>query len=406
MKNKNRKRTYVVYITLFIIISMLSACATVARIDPTTFVTDTAEQETIPVVCKGAYEAAAFKVAVANFTNNTTFEYAKVVQASVQGSSERTAVGAAGVGVAPGAVGVVWGEKEKMKFQQDSQRIEREFNAKLGESVEDGVTNEIVNMGGAKIYTRTEMKKVLDEHKFQMSGLVDENTLVQIGKLAGVKYMVTGSVNNVNLSYKTYEMIKKGLSEHLGLLGTALAAGAESQEGWNLETDIALRIIDVETGEILFSKIVHGKYIIGRTPYPNYDALIGGIKQAASKALIDARPELSRWFTVKGYIIQTRKSPDGKQRAALINVGEKSGLKPGSELIAYTFQEVKDPFTGKSSCDVVRLPVTLKVTDQLQADKAWIIIEGDPNQVKRVKVGQLVERAPMKGQKFYQKMGY
>jgi hypothetical protein len=38
----------------------------------------------------------------------------------------------------------------------------------------------------------------------------------------------------------------------------------------------------------------------------------------------------------------------------------------------------------------VKLPVELKVTEQLQADKAWVIIEGKPEQIHRVKVGQLV----------------
>jgi hypothetical protein len=82
------------------------------------------------------------------------------------------------------------------------------------------------------------------------------------------------------------------------------------------------------------------------------------------------------------------------------------GLKPNSELIVYTFQEIQDPFTGKASCDIVRLPVKLIVSDQLQADKAWTIIEGDPNQIRRVRTGQLVERAPLKGKGFFETIGH
>lgn len=392
-------------ILIFILLAIGCAPA-VVKIDPTSFMPDTGPKENIPPVCRAAYESVTPKVAVTNFSNNTTFEYARVVQESARGSAQRTAVGGAAVGVVPGAAGVVWGTKEKAEFEKESQRTEREFNAKLAESVEDGITDEIVNMGGAKVYTRSEMKKVLEEHKFQASGLVDESTLVQMGKLAGVKYLVTGSVNNVELKWVTMESLRSGLQKHLGLVGTALAAGAEAQEGWNLNVDILLRIIDVETGELLFSKKVSGKHIIGKIPYPNLDAMIGGIKKAASKALVDLRPELSKWFTVKGYILQTRTSPDGKQRAALVSIGEKDGIKPGTELIVNTFQEIQDPFTGKTSCDVVKLPVVLKATDQVQADKAWTVIEGEPEQVKRVKVGQLVERAPLKGQTFFQKLGH
>ena len=85
----------------------------------------------------------------------------------------------------------------------------------------------------------------------------------------------------------------------------------------------------METGEIVFSKIVSGREILGKMPVPSYDALIGGIKKAAAKGLEDCRPELSRWFTVKGYILQTRSSADGAERSALINIGEKQGLKGG-----------------------------------------------------------------------------
>jgi hypothetical protein len=34
----------------------------------------------------------------------------------------------------------------------------------------------------------------------------------------------------------------------MDLLGSAVAAGLESQEGWNIGTELTLRILDVETG--------------------------------------------------------------------------------------------------------------------------------------------------------------
>ncbi len=393
---------------LFLIIS----CAAPIKHDPTSFNVDTGPKETIPNICKSAYGSSESSVAVANFTNNTTFEFAKMVESHVQGARDRTAVGGAAVGVVPGAAGVVWGAKERTNFQKDAQTTERQINAKLSESVEDGVTDEIVNLGGAKVYTRKDLEKIMAEQKFQQSGLVDDKNLARLGKLAGVKYIITGSVNNVDLTYKTFDSARKGLDKggsgsYFGdLMGSVMAASFESQEGWNISTDVALRILDVETGGILFSKVVTGKHIIGKIPYPNYDALIGGMKKAAAKGLTDVRPQLSKWFAVKGYVVQTRTSPDGKQRSALINIGEKQGLKAGSELFVYTFQEITDPFDEKKiSCDIVKLPVELKVTEQLQSDKAWTIIDGKPEQIRRVKTGQLVERKPLEGQRVL-KIGY
>jgi curli biogenesis system outer membrane secretion channel CsgG len=401
---------------LFLASFFLAACAAVPKIDPTAYPIDKGPKESPPKVCKSAYEAISPKVAVVNFTNNSTFDYANVVQSHVQGSGQRTAVGGAAVGVVPGAAGVVWGSKEKHQFQRDSETTQRQVNAKLSESVEDGVMNEIVNMGGAKVFTRKEMEKITSEQKFQRSGLVDESTLVRLGKFAGVKYIITGSVNNIDLTYKSYESARQGLGKGgsgswgVDLLGSAMAAGLEAQEGWNIGTEITLRILDVETGEVLLSDKVIGKANIGKIPYPNYDALVGGIKKAASKGIENTIPKLSKWFTVKGYINQLRTSPDGKERVARINIGEKLGIKPGSKLVVYTFEELEDedPVTGikKSSCNIFKLPVELTVTDQIQAESAWTTVEGKPQDLKRVKVGQLVERQPLGGQGFMKKMGY
>jgi len=395
-------RRFALFLTaVFFIVACVGAPV---KYDPMSFATDPPDKEKVPRTCKSVYESVIPRIAVVNFTNNTTFDYAKMVQGSVQGTDQRTAVGGAAVGVVPGAAGIVWGAKEKRQFQRDSQKIERQINARLSESVEDGVMNELVTMGGSKVYTRNEMKKILEEQQFQRSGLVDDNQLVRLGKLAGIRFMVTGSVNNINLAWKDFG------SSQLGQygIGGAIAGGLiGTQEGWNITTDIVLRILDVETGEILFSKIVSGKEIIGKTPYPNYDALIGGIKKAAAKGLEDVRPELSKWFTLKGYIFQTRTSPDGSERSALINIGSKMGLKTGQKLVVYTFQEITDPFDeSKKSCDIQKIPVEIEVTDQLQDDKAWVIIKGDKNALKRVRVGQLVERASLEGQSFMKKLGY
>jgi curli biogenesis system outer membrane secretion channel CsgG len=402
---------------LFFIVSLsLAACATVPTVDPTSYPIDKGPREIVPAVCRSAYESAIPKVAVVNFTNNTTFDYIRVVQSQVQGSGQRTTAGSAAVGVAPGGAGVVWGAKERSQFQADSQTTERQINAKLSESVEDGVTDNLVNMGGAQVFTRNEMAKIFSEQKFQQSGLADESTLVRLGKLVGVKYIITGSVNNVNLTYRSYESARKGSrdagkevakrSDDTGtalasiLIGTAVAATLEAMEGWNIGTEITMRILDVETGEVLLSDKVTGTQNIGKIPYPNYDALIGGIKKAAARGIENTRPKFSKWFTVKGYINQLRTCPDEGVRIARLSIGEKMGIRPGSRLFVYTFEEMEDenPITGskKITCNIFQLPVELIVTNQTQADSAWASVEGKPENIKRVKVGQLVERKPLK----------
>jgi curli biogenesis system outer membrane secretion channel CsgG len=328
-------------------LTILVACIPqVAKIDPTIYDPDIDSPIQIPAVCKSAYEAAIVtRVGVVDFTNNS---FGKV------------------------GVPVGW-------------RWWREVEMKLPETVADGVIDEIVNMGGAKVFTRTEMHKVLEEHKFQMSGHVDDETLIKFGRLAGLQHIITGSINDMNFATTTeergyYELFTKRK-------GTKMVTETKA------DVELGIRMLDVTTGEIILSTRVRGRETLG-----GGDAVtvISAIKKACGDALKDIRPEFSKRFTIKGYILQTRTSPDGKERSALINIGEKQGMKGGYKVIIYTFQEIKDPFTGKSICDKVKLPVEGEVTDQIQEDKAWILIKGDINQVRRLKTGALVERAPLK----------
>ncbi len=383
----------------------LVACgAKTGQIDPTSYQITPADRVRveIPDACRVAYENAVPKIAVVDFANNTTFDLAKVVQTQVAGTYERKEVhgGAVGIVGGPGGVGIgyVGGSAEKAKWQEQAQTVSREVNAKLGESVAEAVVSELANIGGMKIYTRRDLQKVLEEQKLQMSGLVDPNTAVQIGQLAGVRYIVTGAVNNINLKWvEVGESVKKGLSQHLGLVGTALAAAASTQEGWNLTIDVVLKVVDTETGEVVLSKTVSGREVLGKTPTFNIDSIIGGAKKAAQEALEDIRPELSKLFPLRGYIVQLRTAPDKSSRYALINIGSRNGVKEGQEFFVIDFQEIQDPISGRISCDQIKLPVTLIVSSQIQPDKAWTVVEGDKNQIMRVKLGQVVERKPLEG---------
>ncbi|MCX7635023.1 MAG: hypothetical protein N2Z74_04680, partial [Syntrophales bacterium] len=59
---------------------MVIGCATAPKIDLTTFEPDRSPKIVIPPICKPKYEAPLPLVAVVNFTNNSTFDYAQVVQ--------------------------------------------------------------------------------------------------------------------------------------------------------------------------------------------------------------------------------------------------------------------------------------------------------------------------------------
>lgn len=399
------------FLLCFLFCLLLLGCApwgigSVLKIDPTSFMIDPKnDREAIHPVCKTLYESSIPKIAVTPFSNNTTFDYAKDIQAYVSGGSQYQQQGRTITNVRP-SVGVVWKNEDRIRFQEDTRMTQLEMNSKLGESIEEGVMDQIKALGSVQVYSRRELAKTFDELKLQQSGLFDNTTAVKLGKLVGVRYIVTGSFNNIAISYKSLESLRRG-SQDIGnktgqqldgwggvaavIIGAAGAVAAEAAEGWKIESEVMVRILDVETGEVLFSKQLVGKENIGKMRYPGFAEVVGGVKKAAAKDLPTLKPALARYFTTKGYIYQTKTSVDGKTKIALINLGKINGLREGSQLVAYTFQGVEDPIAGKYTCDQSRLPVILRVSEQLQVDKCWVIVEGTPQSVRKVNVGQLVE---------------
>ena len=105
--------------------------------------------------------------------------------------------------------------------------------------VSEFVIEQLVDSNRFNMIEREEIEAIVKEHQFNMTGLVDLSTAVQLGKLAGAQFLIKGSV--VGLSTKIS-----------GVNASAPQAGA----GFNKYTVIAnvtLRFIDVETGRIVLA---------------------------------------------------------------------------------------------------------------------------------------------------------
>jgi len=63
------------------------------------------------------------------------------------------------------------------------------------------LTSEMIALEVYQVLERSEMKRLLDEQKFQYSGCVDMKCAVEIGKMIGAKYMVVGSISNIGSTY-------------------------------------------------------------------------------------------------------------------------------------------------------------------------------------------------------------
>jgi PBP1b-binding outer membrane lipoprotein LpoB len=366
----------------------------------------------IPDICKSEYDKLKNipKVAVIRFSNNSSFGVADTTNTNVDSHTNtvNTGVKASGtyIGAVGGGVGVGHVSTHKnttdTKTKTNVNTTSRTVDPKLDKSITSAIETVLASMGGADVFSREDMDKVLKEQNFQQSGLVDENTIVSVGKLAGVKYIITGSLDSVSQDFKDYSAVSDTVNnsgdgkDSLGgmLLKSAISFGASHKSGMHITARVSVKVIDVETGKIVLTKKIEETQNIGMMKNPTYDQVIGGIKGAISGGLNQMVPEMSDFFAVKGYIIQVKSDKKGEDYIAQINLGKANKVTPEQKFYAYKFEELKDPISGKTSCSKNRLNVELTVSkNQINRNNTWTVADGDD--ASELRAGQIIKRAAL-----------
>lgn len=101
-------------------------------------------------------------------------------------------------------------------------------NAHWGDEFSDAVTHHLFKTGRVEVVERQELEKILKEQKLSMTGLLDSDKTVKVGRLLGADVIVIGR-------------------------GTALELGSDTQEKKNLIDTFMLKVVSVETGTLLIT---------------------------------------------------------------------------------------------------------------------------------------------------------
>ena len=258
------------------------------------------------------------------------------------------------------------------------------------------VENQIVSNGGAKIFTRKDMDKIDAELKFQDSGLLDPNTVVEFGKTSGVRYIITGSIDNISQEYRgnadaantAKDATKSSDNKTAKMLTSMLSIAADLTDGMIVKTALTVRVLDVQSGKVVLSKTLEGDKNIGKIKEPTYDQIIGGVKLAISESLVDINKEFANYFSVQGYVTQVRKNADDV--IVQVNIGDKYKVKENQIFDVYVFEENEDPMTGKITCDRIKTSTRLKASNQITSTHTWTTVDSD---VKDIKLLQLVRKS-------------
>jgi curli biogenesis system outer membrane secretion channel CsgG len=136
--------------------------------------------------------------------------------------------------------------------------------ARISDVLRDLFTTEIGDKGQGKVrlVERERLNEIRGELNFQQSGEVDVNTIQKIGKLLGVKYILTGKVTR--FAYKeggfgTGWGVGALVGKVTGDSTAGAVAGSVNVKKASFTGRLDCRLIEVETGEILGTWKEEGK---------------------------------------------------------------------------------------------------------------------------------------------------
>ncbi len=181
----------------------------------------------------------------------------------------------------------------------DPDRPKRRFQIdRLTEAPRSILENRLVNMQGITVLERQRIDALLVETQFGLSGLVDPEKAIKLGKMLGANLVVMGTI--VDLHNETVPFQGYGIKTRNS----------------KVICQIRLRLVDIETGKIQFNKIIAGSRQFLATNFGGQDLknhsdpYFGAIEAAFEKlegdtefeaALFGASPPGPRRVTVTGW---------------------------------------------------------------------------------------------------------
>lgn len=181
-------------------------------------------------------------------------------------------------------------------------------NQDVGKIVAEWFTTSLVEAGRFEVIERRLMQQILQEQKMGSSGLLDPASASRLGKLLGVKTVVTGTVQNYE---RTYEL--------------------------------NVRLINVETGAIITA-----------------DRVRAGSTTSLNDLVAKISARIIRHFPLDGYVV--KRDAD----RVMIDLGRQAGVRPGMQFSVYVEGEpVRHPKTGEV-LSIERVPKGL-----LKIESVW-----------------------------------
>jgi TolB-like protein len=204
----------------------------------------------------------------------------------------------------------------------------------MGKIVAEWLITGLVETGRFDVIERRLLEKILQEQKLGMTGLIDPESAAQLGKVLGVKTIVSGTI------------LKLGRTQ-----------------------EINARLINVDTGSIVTAEKVEA------SSSARLDDLVSQITDKIVQA-----------FPLEGYVVQRTGDK------VILDLGKRLGVKPGMTFIAYKEGKViRHPKTGEI-LDVESIETgEIEITDVRDKTSTGVILREAPS--KAVVYGTMVRNA-------------
>ncbi len=206
----------------------------------------------------------------------------------------------------------------------------------------DLFTTAIVEKGSFRLFERERLAAIMKEQNLGLSGNITPETAVQVGKLLGVQYLLTGRVTKFAYKGKSYDAFFK------------VGFKYKSQE---LQGRLDIRLIRTDTGEIVYvDKGSGGKKfknlrvasIGGGTDFDQtmvndiFEPIITDMATKMTTKVADLKITPAAMTKDEGKIIKV----SGSQ--IYINLGSRNGVNAGDTFTVYRMGEALiDPDTGE-----------------------------------------------------------
>lgn len=251
----------------------------------------------------------------------------------------------------------------------------------LGSSAASQLTVGLVNSGAFSVLERQRVESVFDEWYLGQSGAITPDRAVEIGRLLGAEYLITGEFTHFNITTRSLS------TAGVRIPGVPNVRASETRA----ESAMNVRVINVGTGEIVAASQAEGNEVLARaaagaglptytsrTPW-NPTVADRALGPAIEKIVADLVRQQNRFATAEGASAAARVPAItglGDNGSIYIDQGENAGMAVGTRFqVLRVVDEIRDR-DGKLLDQVTERVGVIEVVRVLSQSSICAVKEG------------------------------